>query len=326
MSLPKFRIGVHATDVADGAMLAEWLHAAGFTPVPGADGDEPCRAHVVRWPVAFDLARLQGPVILLHGADTELPPWPSTVLVEPLPLPDHSDVRSLLAWSTLLIGTLRRLVPVVAATAPTACRVDPTARRAPCPALVAVGVSTGGPEALRELLTPLAGLHLPQIVVVQHIPTNFLGDLVARLSRQSGYPCAVACDGQPLAAGTCWFAPGERHLRVVGGAGAFRARASDEPPLRGHRPAAEILFESCVELGVRGAALIMTGMGQDGAHALLRLRQAGWATIGQDEATCAIYGMPRAAKALGAVDRELPLAELGPWVAMICRATTKKTV
>lgn len=307
-------------------MLAEWLHAAGFTPVLGAEGDEPCRAHVVRWPIASELARLQGPVILLHGPDDALPPLPPAMDVEPLPLPDRSDVRSLLAWSTQLIGTLRRLAPLVAASAPSACRVDPAARKAPCPSLVAVGVSTGGPEALRELLTPLAGLLLPPLVVVQHIPTNFLGDLVVRLSRQTGYPCAVASDGQPLAAGTCWFAPGERHLRVVGVAGGFRARASDEPPLRGHRPAAEILFESCAELGVRGAALIMTGMGQDGAHALLRLRQAGWATIGQDEATCAIYGMPRAAKALGAVDRELPLAEMGPWVAMICRATPRKSV
>lgn len=326
MSLPKCRIGVHAADPADGAMLAEWLHAAGFTPVPGAEGDEPCRAHLVRWPVAFDLARLQGPTILLHGNDAELPKLPAAMEVEPLPLPDHSEVRSLLGWSTLLLGTLRRLANVGAAIAPSACRVDPAARRAPSPCLVAVGVSTGGPEALRELLAPLAGLLLPPIVVVQHIPTNFLGDLVARLSRQSGYPCAVASDGQPLAAGTCWFAPGERHLRVVGGAGAFRARTTDEPPIRGHRPAAEVLFDSCADLGVRGAALIMTGMGQDGAQALLRLRQAGWATIGQDEASCAIYGMPRAAKALGAVDRELPLAELGPWVAMICRATHRKSV
>ena len=99
----------------------------------------------------------------------------------------------------------------------------------------------------------------------------------------------------------------------------MRAKLSDEAPLRGHRPAAEILFQSCAELPLRGVDVIMTGMGQDGAQALLALRQRGWATIGQSEATCAIYGMPRAAKVAGAVEREVALADIGPWLAMLCK-------
>jgi two-component system chemotaxis response regulator CheB len=79
------------------------------------------------------------------------------------------------------------------------------------------------------------------------------------------------------------------------------------------------LFESCAELPLRGVGVLLTGMGQDGAQALLRLRQLGWATVGQNEATCAIYGMPRAARQLGAIERELPLADIGPFLTMLCR-------
>jgi len=98
----------------------------------------------------------------------------------------------------------------------------------------------------------------------------------------------------------------------------LRAVWNDEPPRRGHWPAADVLFESCLSLAGRGVGVIMTGMGQDGASGLLALRQAGWTTIGQDEASCAIYGMPRAAMQLGAVEHEHPLAQLGAALVAAC--------
>jgi two-component system chemotaxis response regulator CheB len=203
---------------------------------------------------------------------------------------------------------------VVVAVAGGAARVGDGAR-----ASIRSGVSTGGPVALEQFLGALRGAVLPPIVVVQHIPAAFLPVLVARLGQVTGCPCEVAVDGAPLVPGVVTFAPADHHLRVVGTAGALRSVWSDEPPRRSHRPAVAVLFESCAELDLRGTAVVMTGMGRDGDEELLRLRQRGWATLGQDEATCAIYGMPRAAKALGAVERELPLAELGPWVVALGR-------
>jgi two-component system chemotaxis response regulator CheB len=102
-------------------------------------------------------------------------------------------------------------------------------------------------------------------------------------------------------------------------AGKLHATYSDDAARRGHRPAVDVLFEACSQVGVHGVAAVLTGMGQDGAQGLVRLRERGWATFGQDEASCAIYGMPRAAKALGGVERELPLAAIAPAVIDACR-------
>jgi two-component system chemotaxis response regulator CheB len=184
--------------------------------------------------------------------------------------------------------------------------------------LVAVGVSTGGPVALRTFLQPFRGGSFPPVVVVQHIPPSFVLDLAQRLAMATGVVCRVAVPGEPLVAGTVWFAGGDRHLRVVECAGSLHADYGDEPPRRGHRPAAEVLFESCANLAGTGVGVLMTGMGRDGAEGMLALRRRGWATFGPDEASCAIYGMPRAAKELGAVGRELPLDQLGAAVLDAC--------
>ncbi|MBL8754815.1 MAG: chemotaxis protein CheB [Planctomycetes bacterium] len=314
-------IAVAADDPADAAMLLEWLAAAGFAPVPfGSRGR--CDAVLVRWPATVDLASVPVPMVVLHDPMAELPPA-VVDRIEFVPWPDAQDVKQLLAWSSQLFTLLRKLLgvhtprfrpcpaPSTATVGAVAVARVPVVVRPSDVRLVAVGVSTGGPVALRPFLQPFRGRAFPPVVVVQHIPPSFVQDLVQRLAAATGVVCRVAVHGEPLAAGTVWFAGGDRHLRVVDCAGTLHASCNDDPPRRGHRPAAEVLFESCACLAGTGVGVLMTGMGRDGAEGLLALRQRGWATFGQDEASCAIYGMPRAAKELGAIGRELPLGELG---------------
>ncbi|MFO0314523.1 MAG: CheB methylesterase domain-containing protein [Planctomycetota bacterium] len=315
--LVRVRIAIVAGD-ADTAMLSEWLRAAGFEPVASGQGEAVVLA---RWPYARDHAAVAAPVVVCHDKGTAPPRDGAFAGARALEWPDASDVRSLLGWSTACAQALRQVcgaVPAPTLPAAVAAAANPAARgdRTP-PQLIAVGISTGGPVALREFLAALRGRDLPPMVIVQHIPPAFVADLVGRLARETGYRVELAKDGTALARGVAYVAPGDHHVKVVGGA-PLRVLWTDEPPRRGHRPAADVLFESCLSLAGRGVGVIMTGMGQDGAAGLLALRQAGWTTLGQDEASCAIYGMPRAAMQLGAVEREYPLAQLGAALVAAC--------
>lgn len=313
------RIAVVAGE-ADAAMLSEWLRAAGFEPVAVGQGEA---AVLARWPHARELA-VAVPVVVCHDKGAPPPRDGAFASARALEWPDASDVRSLLGWSTQCAKALRQACGAVAtpraastAGSPPAAGERPERGERTPPQLVAVGISTGGPVALREFLAALRGHDLPPMVIVQHIPPAFVQDLIARLARETGYRVELAKDGLALARGVAYVAPGDHHVKVVGGA-PLRVVWNDEPPRRGHRPAADVLFESCLSLSGRGVGVIMTGMGQDGATGLLALRQAGWTTLGQDEASCAIYGMPRAAMQLGAVEREFPLAQLGAAVVAAC--------
>lgn len=315
--MARVRIAIVAGD-ADTAMLSEWLRAAGFEPVAAGQGEAVVLA---RWPHARDHAAVAAPVVVCHDKGTAPPRDGAFAGALSLEWPDASDVRSLLGWSTACAQALRQacgLVPPPTRLAAGAAAANPPERgdRTP-PQLIAVGISTGGPVALREFLAALRGHDLPPMVIVQHIPPAFVQDLIGRLARETGYRVELAKDGLALARGVAYVAPGDHHVKVVGGA-PLRAVWNDEPPRRGHRPAADVLFESCLSLPGRGVGVIMTGMGQDGATGLLALRQAGWTTLGQDEASCAIYGMPRAAMQLGAVEREYPLAQLGAALVAAC--------
>lgn len=307
-----------AVPAADVAMLTEWLKAAGFEPVPPGSGEAVLLA---RWPATIDFRAVQAPIVLCHDKDAP-PRGPGLANAEFLAWPDASNVRSLLDWSTKCASALRRLtgrapIAMTSTGAPVAATVADERGDRPTPELIAVGISTGGPIALREFFTSLRGQDLPPMVVVQHIPPAFVQDLVDRLSRETGYRVEIAKDGTPLQRRVAYVAPGDHHVKVINGK-PLRVVWNDDPPRRGHRPAADVLFESCAQLSCRGVGVIMTGMGQDGASGLLALRQLGWSTLGQDEATCAIYGMPRAAKLAGAVEREHPLAQLGPAIVAAC--------
>lgn len=172
--------------------------------------------------------------------------------------------------------------------------------------VVALAASTGGPAALAQVLAGLAGLAAP-VLVVQHIHRDFVTGLVSWMARVSALPVVVAGDGQLLAAGHVYVGPGDVHLKLDG-----RGRiALDPAPPAVHRPSADQLFLSVAEhAGTAGVGVLMTGMGNDGAHGLLALRARGGRTFAQDEASCAVYGMPQAASRLGAVTEVVALGDI----------------
>ena len=140
------------------------------------------------------------------------------------------------------------------------------------------------------------------------MPPTFTARLATRLAQTTGLPSQEAQDGQRLTAGSVWVAPGGSHLRVEHRGGGYVARLSDEAAVSGHKPSIDVLFRSAsVEAGGRAVGVILTGMGRDGADGLLAMRRAGATTFAQDEATCVVYGMPKAAVQLGAVDQVLAL-------------------
>ena len=172
--------------------------------------------------------------------------------------------------------------------------------------LIALGASTGGTEALARVVRNLVP-PLPPVVIVQHIPPGFSRLFAQRLDRESMLTAKEAADGDRLLNNHVYVAPGDQHLRVRA-AGGFFATCARGPKVNGHCPSVDVLFESVAKtVGSRALGVIFTGMGADGAEGLRRMREAGAQTLGQDEKTCVVYGMPRAAYELGAVERQLPL-------------------
>jgi two-component system chemotaxis response regulator CheB len=177
--------------------------------------------------------------------------------------------------------------------------------------LIAIGTSTGGTEALREVLSALP-VDVPPIVMVQHMPEGFTKAFADRLDRLCRIAVKEAEDGDALIPGRALLAPGNRHMRLVreGGpsSGKWIVRVADGPRVLRHKPSVEVLFESCAQYAGKNAmGIIMTGMGNDGATGLLSMRKAGALTLGQDEASCVVYGMPREAALCGAVQVVSPL-------------------
>lgn len=184
--------------------------------------------------------------------------------------------------------------------------------------LIAIGSSTGGVEALFALLQALPA-DCPPVLIVQHMPAAFTRSFAERLNNDCAVKVVEATEGAPIERGTVYIAPGgERHMELQGGLnGRIRLRAGD--PVRGHRPSVDVLFHSVAELGARAVGVILTGMGDDGARGLLAMRQAGARTLGQNRETCVVYGMPRAAFELGAVEKELGLSAMPEAILAACR-------
>jgi two-component system chemotaxis response regulator CheB len=175
-------------------------------------------------------------------------------------------------------------------------------------ACILLGASTGGTEALREVLTALPG-GLPGIAIVQHIPAGFSKAYADRLNGICAFPVREAVDGERLEPGTALIAPGNFHLMLTWCQDHYRVRVTDGPQIWHQRPAVDLLFKSAADCGAAPHAIagLLTGMGRDGAEGLLRLRERGAATFAQDEATCVVYGMPKVAWETGAAQRQLPL-------------------
>lgn len=173
--------------------------------------------------------------------------------------------------------------------------------------LVAIGASTGGPQAVLTILSALPKRFQAAIVIVQHVDSEFSAGLATWLSEASGIRVELARNGSLPVAGEALLAGTQDHLVMTAG-GAFRYCA--EPLALVYRPSVDVLFASLAEhWSTPGAAVLLTGMGRDGAQGLMRLRQRGWHTLAQDEASCVVYGMPKAAAQLGAARKVLaPLA------------------
>lgn len=175
--------------------------------------------------------------------------------------------------------------------------------------LICIGASTGGTEALKALLMPLPA-NMPPILVVQHMPETFTRTFASRLDQLCALHVKEAEHDEPILAGTVYIAPGHSHLRVSSRGGRLYTKLSQDEPVNRHRPSVDVLFDSAVGLGSRALGIILTGMGKDGAQGMLRMREAGAYTFGQDQGSCVVYGMPREAAQVGAVREVQPLSAL----------------
>ncbi|MCL2224832.1 MAG: CheB methylesterase domain-containing protein [Defluviitaleaceae bacterium] len=176
--------------------------------------------------------------------------------------------------------------------------------------IVAIGSSTGGTNALEDIIKKLPA-DIPPIVIVQHMPSGFTKLFAERLNSLYIHDIREAHSGDFLMRGRILIAPADRHMRLVRQQDKLAVECYVGQRIHGVMPAADILFESVAGLiGARGVGVILTGMGNDGAKGLVHMKNAGSVTIGQDEASCVVYGMPKAAKALGAVAHELPLDQI----------------
>ncbi|SEI60515.1 two-component system, chemotaxis family, response regulator CheB [Allopseudospirillum japonicum] len=178
--------------------------------------------------------------------------------------------------------------------------------------ILLVGASTGGTEALKALLSALPA-DMPPILIVQHMPAAFTGPFAQRLDKHSQLTVKEAQDNELIRAGHAYVAPGHSHLRLRRHGQQFYTQLEQSEPVNRHRPSVDVLFHSGAELlGKKSAAILMTGMGKDGAKGMLALREAGAFTLAEDESTCVVFGMPKEAIALGGACLIKPLPELAP--------------
>jgi two-component system chemotaxis response regulator CheB len=176
--------------------------------------------------------------------------------------------------------------------------------------LIIIGASTGGTEAIREVLTRLPA-DSPAVLITQHMPPGFTRSFAQRLDSLCRITVSEALDGERVLPGHAYIAPGDRHLRLARSGANYLIALDDAPPVNRHRPSVEVLFKSAAQLaGPNVLGVMLTGMGKDGAGAMLEMKQAGAFNLAQDEASCVVFGMPKEAIAAGAVDEVLPVTRI----------------
>ncbi|MCX6074521.1 MAG: chemotaxis response regulator protein-glutamate methylesterase [Campylobacterales bacterium] len=173
--------------------------------------------------------------------------------------------------------------------------------------ILAIGASTGGTEAIKDLLLGLPR-NAPGTIIVQHMPSNFTGPFAERLNGLCAMEVREARNGDSITPGVVLIAPGDYHMVVRRSGSRYYVEIGSGEKVSGHRPSVDVLFNSVAKIaGANAIGVILTGMGGDGARGLLAMRTAGARTLGQDEESCVVYGMPKVAFDLGAVERQLPL-------------------
>ena len=248
-----------------------------------------------------------------HGADVTLQAL-ELGAVDFVTKPKLDVQAGLLADAELLRAKLKavararlsaRQAPVTTAALPSARRLYGTTDK-----LIAIGSSTGGTEAVKEVIRRMPA-DAPAIVVTQHIPAAFSAPFAARLDRCGAMRACEAQDGQQIVPGHVYVAPGGRHLQVVRSGARYVCKLNDEAPECFQRPSVDVLFRSVAQhVGPNAVAAVLTGMGEDGARGLLAVLKAGGRTLIQDEASSVVWGMPGAAFKLGAAEAVLPLAQI----------------
>lgn len=177
--------------------------------------------------------------------------------------------------------------------------------------IIAIGASTGGTDALYEVLTRLPA-NIPGIIIVQHMPSGFTRLFAQRLDQNCKFSVKEAADGDMVRPGQAIVAAGDHHLRLVKNGSTYQISSKEGERVSGHCPSVDAMFTSVAEVAdcSKVVGVILTGMGRDGADGMLKMRQAGAYTIGQDEASCIVYGMPKVAYEIGAVQTQLPLLNI----------------
>lgn len=189
--------------------------------------------------------------------------------------------------------------------------------------IIAVGASTGGVEALKRLLMDMPA-ECPPILITQHMPPRFTAAFAERLNRECPMTVSEATHNETVEPNHAYIAPGSHHLELVRSGGHYRCSLADGPTVSGHRPSVDVLFQSVARIAGKSAVgVILTGMGKDGANGLFDMRSAGAITLGQDQASSLIYGMPRAAFERGAVMHQFPLSHMADAILDACQADTK---
>jgi len=248
--------------------------------------------------------------------------------VDFLPKPDRYQVAQLKASNDLLISKVLSAARsrVRSATPPSPAGVAPRSREASSPVhdvsgtrCILLGISTGGPQALGQVLPALVP-PIPPILIVQHMPANFTCVFAERLNRQCAVPVKEAEHGDVVVPNAILIAPGGRHLTLSGTPLQPRVALTDGPPVSGHKPSVDMLFLSGARVFQSDAvAIMMTGMGRDGVEGCHKILEVGGSTFGQDEQTSVVYGMNKAAFQEGAIQTQFALQDLPALVRKIAR-------
>lgn len=217
----------------------------------------------------------------------------------------------------------RRFSPSALTREPALAKPRRVAHHLPAERVVAIGASTGGTEALSEILVAMPA-DCPGIVVVQHMPEVFTAAFAQRLNRICTIEVKEAENGDRICSGRALIAPGNHHMSVHRRGSQSSVEIEGGPLVSRHRPSVDVLFRSVARAeGTNALGVILTGMGNDGAQGLLEMKKAGAETVAQDEASCVVFGMPKEAIALGAVDWILPLSKIpGAILREGCRTPT----
>ncbi|BAO80187.1 chemotaxis response regulator containing a CheY-like receiver domain and a methylesterase domain [Serpentinimonas raichei] len=219
------------------------------------------------------------------------------------------------------IASQARVSRHIAAVTPTLARAPETASGAPRPSslgrlstekIICIGASTGGTEAIKEILVELPA-DAPGIVITQHMPPGFTTSFAARLDSLCRIRVQEAVDGQRILPGHAYIAPGGKQFSIARSGANYVAVVDDSPPVNRHKPSVEVLFKSCARvLGPNAIGVMLTGMGGDGGAAMKEMLDAGSHNIVQDEASCVVFGMPKVAIQHGAASEVLPLKRIAP--------------